>query len=322
MDHGGGRASGHCVWSVHTGYLIEWTAQLLSASQIPLVNSVSYGGNEVDLPLEYRSTVDREFQKLAALGVSIVVSSGDAGATNVGHGSTSCAALLPQYPAASPFVTSVSATYFTPSDIPMCSIKYYGKTIHCSDAHIGEIAVSAGDGMDWTTGGGFSGDVPRPAWQQQQVNNYLTQHANLLPPSSMFNASNRAYPDVSATGHNLMLIRADAMDIGDGTSASAPIFTGILALINQYLLSIGEAPVGFANPLLYTAAQQVPASFYDVTVGSNACGDVLHPPYIACCANGYKSATGWDPVTGLGTPRFAPLFGAVKEYVRQQQMTA
>ena len=59
-----------------------------------------------------------------------------------------------------------------------------------------------------------------------------------------------------------MLILRDAMDIGDGTSASSPIFTGILALLNQYLLSVGEAPIGFANPLLYTVAQQMPAAFY------------------------------------------------------------
>lgn len=59
-----------------------------------------------------------------------------------------------------------------------------------------------------------------------------------------------------------MLILRDAMDIGDGTSASAPIFTGVLALINQYLLSIGENPVGFVNPLLYQVAEETPASFY------------------------------------------------------------
>ena len=52
------------------------------------------------------------------------------------------------------------------------------------------------------------------------------------------------------------------MDIGDGTSASSPIFTGILALLNQYLLSVGEAPLGFVNPLLYQIAQETPAAFY------------------------------------------------------------
>ena len=39
------------------------------------------------------------------------------------------------------------ATFFSPSDVPMCSISYYGKPVHCSDVHMGEIAVSADDGM-------------------------------------------------------------------------------------------------------------------------------------------------------------------------------
>jgi tripeptidyl-peptidase I len=179
--------------------LICSTSHVLLA---PLVNSVSYGGNEANSPVDYRRRVDQEFQKLAAIGVSIVVSSGDAGATNVGHGSESCEQLLPQYPAASPFVTSVSATFFTPAEIPMCSISYFGKPVHCSDYRIGEVAVSADIGMDWTTGGGFSSSVPRPSWQDTAVNTYLSQHSSLLPPSSMFNSSNRGYPDVSATGHS------------------------------------------------------------------------------------------------------------------------
>ena len=59
-----------------------------------------------------------------------------------------------------------------------------------------------------------------------------------------------------------MLILRDEMDIGDGTSASAPIFSSVLSLLNQYLLSMGEAPIGFANPLLYLAAQTNPTAFY------------------------------------------------------------
>ena len=32
-------------------------------------------------------------------------------------------------------------------------------------------------------------------------------------------------------------------------------------------------------------------------MGVNSCGDVLHPPYIACCENGYQASLGWDPVS-------------------------
>jgi len=305
-------------WSVSIGYLLEWTQQLLSSSNPPLVNSVSYAGNEMNSPLSYRNRVDSEFQKLAALGVSIVVASGDAGATDVGHGWDACTPFQPQYPSSSPFVTTVSATFFTPSAEPICSISYYGKQVHCSSLNMGEIAVSADNGMDWTTGGGFSNSVPRPSWQAAAVNGYLNQTA-ILPPASMFNASNRAYPDVSATGHNLLLILRDQMDIGDGTSAATPIFTAILALLNDWLLANNENPIGFANPLLYQIQANYPSAFYDVTVGGNRCGDVLHPPYIACCEYGYESSLGWDPVTGLGTPRFEGLLSALKDIVQQSK---
>ena len=56
--------------------------------------------------------------------------------------------------------------------------------------------------MDWTTGGGFSSYAPQPSWQSDAVQEYFTNHQDLLPPSTMFNSTNRGYPDVSAIGHS------------------------------------------------------------------------------------------------------------------------
>jgi kumamolisin len=66
-----------------------------------------------------------------------------------------------------------------------------------------------------------------------------------------------------------------------GTSAVAPLWAALLARVNQ---SLG-APVGFANPLLYTPADV--ASFHDIVSGNN---------------DGYTAGPGWDPCTGWGTP--------------------
>ena len=175
----------------------------------------------------------------------------------------------------------MSATFYTPSSDPICSIKYYGKQIHCGANKIGEVAVTANLGMDWTTGGGFSNHVPLPSWQANAVNTYLSTFSSMLPPSNYFNATNRGYPDVSANGHSLnpsffieffflltrknldlLLINKGQMDIGDGTSAATPIFTGILSLVNNHLAARGEAPLGFANPLLYEIAASSPQAFY------------------------------------------------------------
>jgi kumamolisin len=66
-----------------------------------------------------------------------------------------------------------------------------------------------------------------------------------------------------------------------GTSAVAPLWAGLIALINQHLGS----PVGYLNPLLYTKVSS--GAFHDVSKGSNGA---------------YSARAGWDPCTGLGSP--------------------
>ena len=57
------------------------------------------------------------------------------------------------------------------------------------------------------------------------------------------------------------------------------------------------------NPLIYKNSQ----AFFDVTVGSNKVGRGGPPlPY------GFNCSTGWDPVTGMGTPYFEKLLAAAQ----------
>jgi len=56
-----------------------------------------------------------------------------------------------------------------------------------------------------TSGGGFSQVSPVPAYQRSAVNSYLASSSAMLPPANLFNASNRAYPDLSTTGHNYLV---------------------------------------------------------------------------------------------------------------------
>jgi kumamolisin len=76
----------------------------------------------------------------------------------------------------------------------------------------------------------------------------------------------------------------DSFGSSGGTSAVAPLWAGLLALINQKL----ARRVGFINPLLYAN----PSALCDVTVGDNKVGDRKL---------GYVAAKGWDPCTGLGS---------------------
>lgn len=142
--------------------------------------------------------------------------------------------------------------------------------------------------------GGFSNYFGTPDYQSSAVSSYLSSIGSTN--SGKFNTSGRAYPDVSAIGTNLEIVVDGQLEGVDGTSCSSPIFAAVISLINDGLISAGKSPLGFLNPFLYAN----PGAFNDVTSGSNP----------GCNTNGFKASSGWDPVTGLGTPNFSALKAA------------
>ena len=87
-----------------------------------------------------------------------------------------------------------------------------------------------------------------------------------------------------------------------GTSASTPTVAGIISLLNDARLQNNKSTLGFLNPFLY----QNSATMYDVTAGHNeGClpGDI-----------GFYACTGWDPVTGCGTPNLPPMVNEALNY--------
>jgi kumamolisin len=101
----------------------------------------------------------------------------------------------------------------------------------------------------------------------------------------------RLTPDVAAVADPFTGVRIvfDQQElVGGGTSQSAPIWAGLAAVMNQYLLANGGHELGDLNPVLYRIAAGAPLpAFRDVTLGGNAV-DTATP--------------GYDLVTGLGTP--------------------
>ena len=82
-----------------------------------------------------------------------------------------------------------------------------------------------------------------------------------------------------------------------GTSAGSPQWAGLVALADQ----IKGHPLGYINPALYQIAHdpgKYASDFFDVTTGSNQ---------IESTVPGWSAQTGWDAVTGLGTPNAAHL---------------
>jgi subtilase family serine protease len=95
-------------------------------------------------------------------------------------------------------------------------------------------------------------------------------------------------------------------DIG-GTSLATPQWAGLVAIADQ----ISGSDLGLLNPALYRIGadpSRYAKDFYDVTTGNNTDSDTVP---------GYPATTGWDPVTGLGTPNAANLLPDLVKTVQQ-----
>lgn len=230
--------------------------------------SISWGLCEANTGAAELQTLDHIFKQGASEGISFFAASGDSGAYDCGDGN-----LGVDSPAGDPYITGVGGTNL------QLNSGAYGSESVWSNANDTQRSPNGAGG-----GGGVSNRFNQPSWQT----------------GSGVQNGNREVPDVSAdadptTGYATYCTVANAgcpstgwITVG-GTSASAPLWAGSMALINQYLQSQGKAVVGFANPALYglfNAQQQSPA-FHDITSGNN-----LH----------YQATTGYDMASGIGTP--------------------
>jgi kumamolisin len=131
------------------------------------------------------------------------------------------------------------------------------------------------------TGGGVSALFDLPPWQQTAAGAVAPQR----------NTGKRMTPDVAAVADpftGVKFVYDGRVVVGGGTSQSAPIWAGLTAVMNQYLLQNNGTLIGEINPLLYRIAQGAPRpAFRDVTLGGNAVDN---------------AGPGYDLVTGLGTP--------------------
>eukprot|EP01063_Lacrimia_lanifica_P030708 TRINITY_DN4927_c0_g1_i1.p1 TRINITY_DN4927_c0_g1~~TRINITY_DN4927_c0_g1_i1.p1 ORF type:complete len:166 (+),score=24.32 TRINITY_DN4927_c0_g1_i1:47-499(+) len=143
-----------------------------------------------------------------------------------------------------------------------------------------------------------------PAYQADSVKGYYAKYAASagFPAQSGYNASNRAYPDVSALADSNAFCHNGICGGAGGTSAAAPTFGGFVSVLNAARAKAGKAHVGFLNPALYAAAAaHAEDMFEDVTEGSTKCNCV------SCdtCDNGFMATPGFDLATGWGSPKWA-----------------
>jgi kumamolisin len=221
------------------------TTAIHDTTNMPSVISISWGAAEVDWTSQTLTAFNAAAAAAAALGVTVCAAAGDSGSSDdVADG-------VPHldFPASSPFVLACGGT-----------------TLNAADGNITSETVWNND--YGATGGGYSFQFSLPAYQSA---------AGVAPPAG----GGRGVPDVSGnadpdTGY------AVAGTVAGGTSAVAPLWSGLIALLNQALVN----PVGFLHPLLYATPASARA-FRDITVGSNGA---------------FSAGPGWDPTTGLGSP--------------------
>ena len=151
--------------------------------------------------------------------------------------------------------------------------------------------------MSQGSSGGVSRLFARPDYQRGIVIDRDTDH--------------RLVPDVSAVADpftGVQIVFGQNQRIGGGTSQSAPIWAGLTALMNQYVIDHGGRPLGDINPLLYRVAQgsRLPG-FRDITMGGNA---VDNP------------RPGYDLVTGLGSPNTNNLAQNLLDVQKAQSVAA
>jgi len=303
------------------GWIYDMANTLFTLSNPPNVVSVSYGWMEAQTcetdvtnanctgidAQTYVARTNLELAKVAALGISVIVASQDEGAPSDNNEDCQCDntyPLWPIYPSSSNWVTAVSSTSYATQDgnqyttPQICSYGY-----PCSKGPGQEVFTMANNTYYvWTGGSGFANYTAMPSWQKTQAAKWLNPSYPKtwpIPPTVFFNPANRAYPDVVALGDRILIFCSGSISITAGTSASTPIFSGIISLLNDARLNAGKKPLGFLSPLLYTMQQDQPNTFHDITVGTSSWSRSS-----SSCKYGYGCSEGWDPASGLGSLDF------------------
>jgi uncharacterized protein (TIGR03437 family) len=272
---------------------INTSAQYAVDQNLAPVMSMSYGGCELANQLGLRYIA----QQANAQGITWIASSGDDGAATCDLSSVTPQAskgLTADFPASIPEITGVggtrfnegNGTYWASSNTANSgsALSYIPEIVWNDSVERNQLAAS---------GGGASVLFPKPVWQTGP--GVPADNARDVPDISL-----AASPD-----HDGYLFQSSgALRVVGGTSAGAPSFAGILALLNQYLISknlLIQPGLGNVNPTLYRLAQSTADIFHDIVTGDNRVSCEQSSPDCVNGLVGYAAAPGYDLATGLGS---------------------
>ncbi len=304
--------------------------------------NVSFGACETSMGTAGNQYLNSLWEQAAAQGITVTVSSGDSGSAECDDPNTETMAtqgLAVNAFASTPYNVSVGGTDY---DVLHSQFTTYVNTTNTlanhrsalmyipeepwNDSTYPNTSIANNKPLSATTGqssdnniiggsGGVSNTYPLPKWQA----NFATGAMGRAQPDVSFLAGNGMYGaiwgictdlDTNSSGNSVTDCAAGATGnnfyltgVG-GTSAAAPAFAGMLALVKQ---KVG-ARLGQVDPVLYgLAATKYSTVFHDITAGDNSmyckfgtsgcASNSLHYNFMT----GYNATTGYDMASGLGS---------------------
>jgi kumamolisin len=233
------------------------------------VLSIGWGQPESSWKDEEINEIDAALEEAARQRITVIAAAGDNGVIDgVPDGRRHV-----DFPASSPWVLSVGGTALKSK-----SGRITSETVWRS-------------GENSATGGGVSQKFELPDWQ-----------ASVSVPNRDDGGSGRGIPDVAASADpalGVAIIVHGTTAVLGGTSASVPLWAGLIARINQAL----GYNVGYLNPTLYGEIGPE-GVFHTITIGDNSVAGV----------KGYSAGHGWSPVAGWGSPDGTKLLNWLRDH--------
>lgn len=326
-----GPGSGTCT--KRTSNVFDALEYAITNNVAPII-SISYGNCEANLPKSFVLTLQQWAQEANAQGQTISGPAGDAGAADCDTGPSATKGFAVDVPAAIPEVTGVGGSEFTGDSAATVTVATgcAAATTDWGPSCTG--TSSAGTALHYITektwndppstslsagGGGASTIFSKPSWQSGTG---VPNDGKRDVPDIALNASNAHDSFLFCSQDELVQQKSTATSCASGfrtsggnltavggTSAGAPTFAGILALINQ---ATGSNGLGNVNPMLYALSASSPAAFHDITSGNNnapcTVGSKNCPA--GTTSFGFSAGAGYDQATGLGSLDVANLISA------------
>ncbi len=337
VEYTSGMAPGAAINFVYAGnspnYSVFDAVTYAVTEDVAPVITLSYGSCEIDTSSSEVQQATQMGEQANAQGQTIIASTGDSGSTTC-FGDQDLSLVEQEtpavdFPANVANITGLGGLQMAAGTFTLGNNTYFG-TASGSDnissllSYVPEVVWNE----DSTTqgiasgGGGSSTVVPRPTWQAGvpgipsgafRLLPDVALQASILSPGYLYCSSDptawQSGQSSSCTNGFRDTTSSGLLTFAGGTSFAAPIFGGLVAVLNQIEHSTGQ---GNINPTLYSLASNsatYASAFHDITSGNNEC--LAGPEFCSTVgASEYTAGVGYDEASGLGSIDFAKLVAA------------